>query len=125
MCKPIGFLVIFAAAAMPVASAAADEVGSRLQLPSFEQVDANHDGVLSRSELPDGLQDMRMHFSQYAYADNRITRQTYAWYASSGERRLTSAPRTFLEPHGRMAPPQSYLRADSSGATPTPPVHKR
>ena len=52
MCKPIGFLVIFAAAAMPVASAAADEVGSRLQLPSFEQVDANHDGVLSRSELP-------------------------------------------------------------------------
>ena len=63
-----------------------------------------------------------MHFSQYAYADNRITRQTYAWYASSGERRLTS---TFLEPRGRMAPPQSYLRANSSGATPTPPVHKR
>jgi hypothetical protein len=93
-----GFLMLLATAALPLATAAAEQTGSQRPLPAFQQIDANQDGVLSRSELPDGLQDLRMHFSQYAYADNRITRATYERYAAP----VFPMPGThFRRPHGR------------------------
>lgn len=52
-------------------------------LPTFASLDANHDGVLSRSELPPQLADMRSHFRQYAYAGNRVSRDVYQWYVAS------------------------------------------
>lgn len=67
--------------AWPLASSAATQDGAQ-RLPRFEQLDANHDGLLSRSELPDSLQDMRAHFSQYAYVGERISHETYAWYVA-------------------------------------------
>lgn len=60
------------------ANAAATDDGPH-SFPRFEQIDANHDGVLSRSELPDSLQDMRAHYRRYAHVSDRISRQTYLW----------------------------------------------
>jgi hypothetical protein len=116
-----GFLVIAFAATLPLASAA-DEVGSARQAPAFDQIDANHDGTLSRSELPDGLQDLRMHFSQYAYADHRITRATYEWYTAPA---LQWPGIRFARPAGRYAFSQPYIRRQAPGTAPTPPVHRR
>lgn len=74
-------LLVILAAALPLASLAANPEGQRL--PTFEQVDANRDGVLSRSELPDSLHDMRAHFRQYAYVGNRVSHETYAWHVAT------------------------------------------
>lgn len=79
----IGVLLLMAATAStaPVACAAAGD--GPQGFPAFEQIDANHDGVLSRSELPDSLHDMRTHYRQYAYVGDRISRQTYARYVAT------------------------------------------
>lgn len=117
-----GCLVILAVAALPLASATADEAGLRQQAPAFEQIDANHDGMLSRSELPGSLRDLRMHFSQYAFVDHRISRATYEWYAAPG-RRLREV--RFAKPHGQYAFSHPYVPRQAPGATPPPPVHRR
>jgi hypothetical protein len=45
---------------------------------SFEVADANHDGFLSRSEVPKQLNDLRAHFAQYDKdGDHRLSRSEY------------------------------------------------
>lgn len=117
-----GCLVILAVAALPLATATADEASPQKQAPAFEQIDANHDGMLSRSELPDSLQDLRMHFSEYAFVDHRISRATYEWYAAPS-RRLREV--RFAKPPGQYAFSRPYIRREAPGATPMPPVHRR
>ncbi|WP_424683575.1 hypothetical protein [Frateuria sp. YIM B11624] len=74
-------ILLALAVAWPLAGAAAIRDGAQ-HFPRFEQLDANHDGLLSRSELPNSLQDMRAHFSQYAYVGGRISQDTYARYVA-------------------------------------------
>jgi len=45
---------------------------------SFDAADANHDGFLSRSEVPKQLNDLRAHFAQYDNdGDHRLSRGEY------------------------------------------------
>jgi len=118
----ISGLLVMAIAALPLASASAGEPGLLGQLPAFGQIDTDHDGMLSRSELPDSLRDLRMHFSQYAFVDHRISRATYEWYAASNHRLREIR---FAKPHRPYAFSQPYVRRQAPGASPTPPVHRR
>jgi hypothetical protein len=77
--------------------------------PTFDSIDANHDGALSRSELPPQLADMRSHFRQYAYTGNRISRDVYAWYLASAA--MPSATLGVARPIGFYARAQHWTPA--------------
>ena len=74
-------ILLLLAVAWPLAGPATTRDGAQ-RLPRFEQLDANHDGLPGRSELPGRLQDMRAHFSPYAYVGGRIPQDTYARYVA-------------------------------------------
>jgi hypothetical protein len=105
--RTLGITTVVAMAglmALPAAVRATTRV-----LPTFDSVDANHDGVLSRSELPPQLADMRSHFRQYAYAGNRISRDVYQWYVASAA--LPPPTLGVARPIGSSARPQHWTPA--------------
>ncbi len=47
----------------------------------FGNIDKNHDGAISRSEVPKDLHDLRVHFSRYdANQDQRLSSAEYSYY---------------------------------------------
>ena len=68
-----------ACAGSAVAQEAKDAAKDAAQDPlSFEVADANHDGFISRSEVPKQLNDVRAHFAQYDKdGDHRLSRREY------------------------------------------------
>lgn len=50
----------------------------------FANADKNHDGFISRSEVPKDLHDLRAHFDQYdENHDHRLSEQEYAGYLTA------------------------------------------
>jgi hypothetical protein len=69
------FAVAFAGLAMPVVAKAQAVSDSPL---AFANADKNHDGFMSRSEVPKDLHDLRAHFDQYDQNhDHRLSEGEY------------------------------------------------
>jgi hypothetical protein len=59
----------------------------------FAEADKNHDGVLSRSEIPSGLHDLRAHFDQYDIDNNhQLSKAEFSIYLASLEPRMFRPP---------------------------------
>ena len=68
---------------MAVSAAGGTPASSAAPFPAFHEIDKNHNGVVTRSELPDHLSDLRAHFDQYDGGDHRLTQAEYANYLSA------------------------------------------
>jgi Ca2+-binding EF-hand superfamily protein len=78
--------ILFAAAAAITMAISATAIAqdSGKHLPSFEELDVHHDGLLTRSEIPKELQALREHFQLYDQNhDHRIDKIEYEAYLSS------------------------------------------
>ncbi len=85
--KASGFLLVLMLAGLGASASVFAQSASDSPL-AFVNVDKNHDGLVSRSEVPKELHDLRSHFDQYdSDANHRLSEGEYAGYlvaASSG-----------------------------------------
>jgi hypothetical protein len=80
---PLAAMAVLGFAASMAASAHENVAvpNSAVNAPVFSSLDANHDGVLVRSEVPKQLHELRAHFNQYDVAgDHRLTEIEYTSY---------------------------------------------
>jgi hypothetical protein len=74
-------LVAFGFAAAASATDVLAGTSSAAERPAFSSLDVNHDGVLSRSEIPKQLHELRAYFERYDFAgDHRLTETEYMSY---------------------------------------------
>jgi len=74
----VALLGFFASSAMALNQVPQDVIGDHL----FNAFDADHDGYLARSEVPETMKDLRMHFAQYSF-DHRMSKGAYMQYLQS------------------------------------------
>ncbi|MEP6899687.1 MAG: EF-hand domain-containing protein [Rhodanobacter sp.] len=78
-----GFFIALALAGLATSVFAAGQAASDSPL-AFVNADKNHDGSISRSEVPKELNDLRAHFDQYdENHDHRLSQQEYGGFLTA------------------------------------------
>lgn len=113
------------------ASAKAEAPKAEAKSMDFDAVDTNHDGFISRSEVPKELNDLRSHFDQYDQNhDHRLSKGEYMTAlaaldakACTDDQKVTTAKCNLgVVDNSNLRQRQEY---DHSPARYTPPAHTR